>query len=236
MVKSAFFLVLGFGLIAAGIAGVATTMVVQKNEVAVKEIEQLQGKMWTESLEEQKKLEERRKELDRLAKDIEVEKKRLEEDRRRGDEEQRARKAALEDRERAAARLKVEPPKRVAPEGDQGGMRQQAPYKRFQDQARKGSSYAELRRSQSSRTSRSEVSAENLKGITRRASLEVARSFEPVEYYNRRIRQLVVAEPFDYSAGWMRVRVRVWRSERLVMDDLVRIPLARWYQERMAEL
>ncbi|NTV42201.1 MAG: hypothetical protein HGA63_02775, partial [Syntrophobacteraceae bacterium] len=114
MVKSAFFLVLGFGLIAAGIAGVATTMVVQKNEVAVKEIEQLQGKMWTEALEEQKKLEERRKELDRLAKDIEVEKKRLEEDRRRGDEEQRARKAALEDRERAAARPKVEPPKRVA--------------------------------------------------------------------------------------------------------------------------
>lgn len=236
MTKSSFFLILGLGLIAVGVAGVATTMVVRKNEVAVKEIEQLQARMWAESLEEQKKLEERRKELDKATRDIEVEKKTLEEERRRADDEHRAKKAALEERERAAARARLEASRSAPPDGDQRGMRQQAPSRKYQEPARKGSSYAESRRLQGSRASKSEAESDELKGITRKASLEVARSFGPVELYNRRIRQLIVAEPFDYSAGWMRVRVRVWRSERLIKDELVRIPLARWYQERMADL
>lgn len=235
MAKGAFFLVLGFGLIAAGIVGVATTVVVHRNEAAVKQLEQIQEKMRAETREERKKLEERQSELERVAKDVEAEKKRLDEERRRHEDEQRARKAS-EDRERAVARPRVEPPRRVAPESEQTGIRQETPSRKSQGPGRQGPSYADSRRSQGDRGRGSEVRAEELKGITRKAGLEVARTFGPVEYYSRKTRQVVVAEPFDYSAGWMRVRVRVWKSDRLIMDDLVKIPLARWYQERVTRL
>ncbi len=236
MAKGASFLVLGFGLITAGIVGLTTTVVVQKNEAAVKQMEQIQEKMRAETREEQRKLEERQRELERVAKDMEAERKRLDEERRRQEDEQRARRAASEDRERAAARTRVEPPKRVVPESEQGGTRQENLSRKLQEPGRQVPPAADTRRSQGDRRQALEVRAEELKGITRKASLEVARSFGPVEYYSRKTRQLVVAEPLDYSAGWMRVRIRVWKSDRLIMDNLVRIPLARWYQERMAEL
>lgn len=236
MARGASFLVLGFGLIAAGVVGLTTTVVVRKNEAAVKQLEQVQERMRAETREEQRKLEERQRELERVAKDMEAERKRLDEERRRQEEEQRARRAASEDRERVAARPRVEPPKRVVAESEQGGMRQETSSRKLQEPVRQVPYTADSRRPQGDRGRGSEVMAEELKGITRKASLEVARSFGPVEYYSRKTRQLVVAEPLDYSAGWMRVRVRVWKSDRLIMDNLVRIPLARWYQERMAEL
>lgn len=236
MAKGALFLVLGLGLIAAGIVGVTTAVVVQKNDAAVKQLEQIQEKMRAEAREEQKKLEDRQKELEKIARDVEADRKRFDDERRRQEDEQRAKKGASEDRERAVARQRVEPPKRFVPESEQDGMRQEAPSRKLQEPGKQGPSYADSRRPQGDRGRGSEIRAEELKGITRKASLEVARSFRPVEYYSRKTRQLVVAEPFDYSAGWMRVRIRVWKSDRLIKDDLVRIPLARWYQERMAEL
>ena len=58
-------------------------------------------------------------------------------------------------------------------------------------------------------------------GSAEKAGLEAARSFVPVEYYNRNTQELVLAEPFSRGSGPVIVRVRVWRGERLVQDTLI---------------
>ncbi len=102
MIKKVLLVVLGFGMITSGIAGITISIVDQKNQVALQQLEKIQEEARTAAAEEQIKLTEKQQEIDRLAMKIEAERIQLQEDRHRLEQHQRSRMAAIEKQMRTA--------------------------------------------------------------------------------------------------------------------------------------
>jgi hypothetical protein len=211
VIKKILLLVLGFAIITAGIAGITTSLVDQKNQAALQQLEKIQDEAKTAAAEEQRKLEEKQQEIDRLARRIEAERLHLQEDRRRLEQRERSKMAAIEKQKRTAIE-----PKTATRKDDVKGKA---------DEARR-KAVLSSRPSPNTPPSRLTMHEEDVRRISQRAGLEAARSFVPVKYYNRNTRELVLAEPFNSGPGSVLVRIRVWRGERLAQDTLINLPKA----------
>ncbi len=206
MIRKVLLIVLGFGMITAGIAGITISIVDQKNQVALQQLEKIQEEARTAAAEEQKKLAEKQQEIDRLAMKVEAERIELQEYRQRLEEHQRSRMAAIERQMRTATEPKTATHKDYV--------------KGKAEEARKKTVFSS-RPSPNTKASRLTGHEEDFRRIGQKAGLEAARSFVPVKYYNRSTRELVLAEPFNRSPGSVSVRVRVWRGERLAQDTFI---------------
>lgn len=223
MVKKIVFLVVGFGLIAGGIAGISTALVDQKNREALKQIERIQEEARTAATEEQRKLEERRTEVERLASNVETQKLRLEGERQQIDSQRRLREAAAAKQMRSTHEDKSAHSKTQGRENKHDtGKKQNILSKKEHEPKKEARSHGESHRSLNTRAAQPTPQHRDAQWISRKAGLEAARLFAPVEYYMKQSRELVLAEPFDYGPDSVRVRVRIWRNERLVKDSLVR--------------
>jgi DNA polymerase III gamma/tau subunit len=233
MVKKVFFLVLGFGMIAAGVAGITSTVVDRKNEAAMQEIEQAREKMQLAAAEEQRRQEEERQEIEKLAQSLQQEKQQLEEERRRTEQMKRSAEEAIQERKRAAKAPVAPPPAPARARartgtGDSGKERavyskeQRKPVReRVSRDAPRRSATAKAKAPAPTPAPKHAVEDDPIRDITRKAGMEAARLSEPVEYYNRYTRELVLAEPFDFQRGSVRVRIRVWKNDRLVKDRVI---------------
>ncbi|MBP8644934.1 MAG: hypothetical protein KBH99_02280 [Syntrophobacteraceae bacterium] len=217
MVRKAVLLILGFGMIAAGIAGICVSVVDQRGTATLEQMERLFRKSQASMAEDLKKIEERRQEVDKLAAGIEAEKRRIWEEKRRAVDELRTKEAELSERKRELAAgaptasksggekrntsLAAKDPKPRKEAGIKGGHR--------------GSS-----RAMASKTRGREGT---LRGIVRKASAEAARLSRPVKYHNLKTRELLLAEPVDYGFEGVRVRIRVWRDRKLIRDTTITI-------------
>ena len=206
MIKKVLLVVLGFGMITAGIAGVTTLLVDRKNQAALQQLEKIQGEAKTAAAEEQRKLDEKEQELDRLAMKIKAERLHLQKDRRRLEQQGRSRMAPMEKPKKTAAG-----PKTAARKGYVQGKA---------DEVRK-KTVLSSRPPPTTQASRLTVHEEDVRRISQQVGLEAARSFVPMKYYNRDTRELVLAEPLKRGPGSVLVRVRVWRGERLAQDTLI---------------
>jgi hypothetical protein len=202
VIKKVLLVVLGFGMITTGIAGIMISIVDQKNEVALQQLEKIQEEARAAAAEEQIKLTEKQREIDRLAMKVEAERIQLQEDRQRSEEHQRSRMAAIEKQMRTATGPKTATHKDYV--------------KRKAEEARKKTVLSSPPAPQASM-----IVQEDFRRISQKAGLEAAKSFVPVKYYNRSTRELVLAEPFNRGPGSVSVRVRVWRGERLAQDTLI---------------
>jgi hypothetical protein len=208
--KKVLILILGFGMITAGIAGITTSLVDQKNHVALQKLEKIQDEAKTAAAEEQRKLEEKQQEIDRLARSIEAERLQLQEDRRRLEQHERSKMAAIDKQKRRATQPKTAIRKDYAKEKpDELGKKAVLSSRTFQ----------------TTLPPRPAASGD-VKRISQRAGLEAARSLVPVKYYNRNTGERVLAEPFNNGPGSVLVRIRVWRGERLDQDTLINLPKA----------
>ena len=206
MIKKVLLVVLGFGMITAGIAGVTTLLVDRKNQAALQQLEKIQDEAKTSAAEEQRKLEEKEQELDRLAMKIEAERLHLQKDRRRLEQQGRSRMAPMEKPKKTAAGPKTAARKDyVQGKADEVGKK----------------TVLSSRPSPTTQASRLAVHEEDVRRISQQVGLEAARSFVPAKYYNRNTRELVLAEPLKRGPGSVLVRVRVWRGERLAQDTLI---------------
>jgi hypothetical protein len=204
VIKKVLIVVLGFGMITSGIAGITISIVDQKNQAALEQLEKTQEEARTATAEEQRKLTEKQQEIDRLATKVEAERIRLQEDRHRLEEHQRSRMAAIEKQMKTATGPKT------------------ATHKDYvKGKAEEATKKTVLSSRPSSTTQASITVQEDVRRISQKAGLEAARSFVPVKYYNRSTRELVLAEPFNHGPGSVSVRVRVWRGERLAQDTLI---------------
>jgi hypothetical protein len=212
VIKKVLFVVLGFGMITAGIAGITTSLVDRKNQAALQQLVELQDEAKTAAAEEQRKLEEKQQEIDRLAMKIEADRLRLQEDRRRLERRERSKMAASEKHKNTAATEPKTGTHKDYAKGKADGV------------GRKGvlSSHP----SPTTQASRRTVPEEDFRRISQIAGLEAARSFVPVKYYNRSTRELVLAEPFNQGPGSVVVRIRVWKGERLAQDTMINFPRA----------
>jgi hypothetical protein len=206
VIKKVLVVVIGFGMITGGIAGIITSLVDQENQATLKHLEKIQDEAKTAAAEEQRKLEEKQQEIDRLAMRIEAERSRLQEDRRRLEQRKRSKMAATEKQKRKATEPKTATRKDYV-KGKAG------------ETGRKG--VLSSRPSPTTEASRLTVHEEDVRRISQKAGLEAARSFAPVKYYNRNTRELVLAEPFNNGPGSVLVRIRVWKGERLAQDTLI---------------
>jgi hypothetical protein len=206
VIKKVFFVVLGFGMITAGIAGITTSFVDRKNQAALQQLEKIQDEAKTAATEEQRKLVEKQQEIDRLARRIEAERLHLQEDRRRVDQHERSRMAAIKKQKSTATEPKT-------------ATRKDYVKGKANEVGREG--IFSSRPSSTTQASRRTVHEEDFRRISQKAGLEAARSFAPVRYYNRTTRELVVAEPFKASPGSVLVRIRIWKGERLAQDTLI---------------
>jgi hypothetical protein len=224
MMKKVLFLMLGFGMITAGIAGITTSFVDRKNEVALKQFEKAQEEARTAAAEDQRKIEEKRQEIDKLAIRVKEERQRIEEAHRRADEARRLREAANQEQKRASAAAPA-----ISSKGPAKGKPSETDKKRSvlsrkqQEPAKGRASESGSRGSMTAKASKHNPPDEAVKQISRKASLEAARLFERVEYFNRETGELILAEPIDAGPGSVRVRIRIWRHNRLVKDDLIRV-------------
>ncbi|MCE5244461.1 MAG: hypothetical protein LLF99_14830 [Desulfobacteraceae bacterium] len=225
MVKKVVSLLVGFGLVAAGVVGITLSLADRDKKAALKEIEMAREANRAILAEEQKRIDEKRQEVENLAKNVDTEKQRLEAEHRRQEEHLRYKAAVIEEQKKAALERKK----------DAAGNETKARAEAAKKENRKAVALAEKNKAQkkmyasgsgSGRTVNSEASSLNrpadaINSIGRKAGKEAARLFEPVEYYNRETRELLRAEPYDRDRGWVRVRIRIWRDERLVKDTLV---------------
>jgi hypothetical protein len=206
VIKKVLLVVFGFAMITAGIAGITTSLVDLKNQAALQQIEMIQDETRTAAAEEQRKLEEKQREIDRLAMRIESERLHLQEDRRRLERHQRSRIAAIEKQKRTATEPKT-------------AIRKDYLKGKAEEVGKKpvlGS-----HPSPTTQASKLTVHEEDIRRVSQKAGLEAARSFVPVEYYNRNTRELVLAEPSSRGPGSVLVRVRVWRGKTLAQDTLI---------------
>ena len=232
MGKKVLFLVLGFGMITAGIAGITTSVIDQKNRVVLDEIERIKEETRTAAAEEQKKLDEKQQEIDRLAMIVEENSARLEEEDRRR-EERKNRETAIEQQKRAATEPKTPAPKAHLQRKENESMKKQTVLLKNKEESRKVSSQGGVPPQQSTtRASKLAMRDNDIKRISRKAGLEAARLFTPVKYYNRKTREVILAEPFDSGPNSVRVRVRIWRKEKLANDMVVSFPGASLREQR----
>jgi len=214
VIKKVLLVVLGFGMITAGIAGITISIVDQKNQAALEQLEKIQEEARTAAAEEQIKLTEKQQEIDRLAMKIEAERIQLQEDRHRLEQQERSRMAAIEKQLRT-------------PTGPKTATRKD--YVKGKTEERKKTV---LSSRPSPAPQASMTVQEDFRRISQKAGLEAARSFVPVRYYNRSTRELVLAEPFNRGPGSVSVRIRVWRGERLAQDTLINFSKASLADQR----
>ena len=244
MVKKVLLLVLGFGLITTGVVGITTSVVDEKNRAALREQERIQEEAKTAVAEERRKAEEKWQELDKLAMTIEEERQRVGQERRRAETERRraeallrSKLAATEEQKRAAAAPKTAPPKDSVRSKVDASGRKPTLLSRKDQKTRKNSVPGNTpRRSLTARAPKPNTQDQNINWITRKAGLEAARLSEPVEYHSPRTRELILAEPYDYGSGSVRVRVRVWRESRLVKDAVISFPEASLREPRRSNI
>ena len=222
MVKKVLLVTVGFGMIAAGVAGITTSFLDQKDRAALRQLERTQEEARTAATEMQRKLEEKNREVERIRASLEEERRLFAEERRRTAEYARVRDAAIAEKKRTAIEAKTAPPNGY-PRGreDESKKKHMALSKEGHKRHQEGSSIEGSRGHTVKNVSQPDMRDDDFKRISWAAGLEAARFFEPIEYHNQRNRERVLAEPFDYSEGWVRVRVRIWRNERLVKDTLV---------------
>jgi hypothetical protein len=228
MGKKILFLVLGFGMITAGMAGITASVVDQKNKAALSEVEKIKEETKTAAAEEQRKIDEQRQEIEKLALDIEKERKRLEEA-NRAREEYRLKERASESRRPApSSGLRA-----AAPKENPRPRRSESPRKHplpsaTKEDSRQARAQERIspRHPATSGPSRQAMRDDDIKRISRKAGMEAARLSTPVKYYNRKTREVVLAEPVGHRSGSVRVRVRIWRNDRLAKDMLVSFPHA----------
>jgi hypothetical protein len=106
VIKKMLLVALGFGMITVGIAGITTSLVDQKNQASLRELEKIQDEARTAAAEEQKKLEEKQQEIDRLALKLEAERLHLREERLRAEEQLRSKMADSQKQKKAATNSK----------------------------------------------------------------------------------------------------------------------------------
>ena len=227
MVKRLLSLILGFGLITAGVAGIATTLVDQKNAAALKEVESAREQIQMAAAEERRKQEEKQRETDELARTLKEEKQRLEEERRSTEQIRRSAEAMIREQKRAAREPAPAPgpaKEKAAGRRSESEKEQAALSKERRKPDSEPSSSEGSRRSPTAKAPKSGKEDETFGRIARKAGMEAARLSEPVQYYNRYTRERVLAEPLDYGRDSVRVRIRVWRNDRLVKDKVVSFP------------
>ncbi|MGV8074745.1 MAG: hypothetical protein AB2L11_09360 [Syntrophobacteraceae bacterium] len=232
MVKKTFLIISGLALITAGIAGIATSLVDQRNSVALRQVEEIQAKHKAAAAEEEKRLEERRQELDRIAMDVAEKEKRIEEERRRQDDVRRSREAAPKLPGKEALSRDVVRNQRAAKNNPPTGSDERNFAHMKKSGAKKSTSPGkeDFDRPLAGSDARPDKRAEEIKRISREAALEAARLSEPVKYRNRETHEIVLAEPLDYGSSYVRIRVRVWRNEILVKDMIVNCPESPSYE------
>jgi flagellar biosynthesis GTPase FlhF len=224
MVKRVLSLILGFGMITAGVAGFATTMVDQRNTAALAELDKARDRIQIATAEEQNRQEEKRQEIEELKKNLEAEKQRLEEERRATEQIRRAAEALIQEQKRAAKAATPAPSKeKAAVRQSESGNRQAAlPRERRKPAGeRERLSRDGARGSTTAKAPKPEVEDEAIRRITHKAGMEAARSSLPVKYFNHRTREFILAEPVDYGPDSVRVRIRLWRNDRLIKDKVI---------------
>ena len=238
MVKKVVSLIVGFGLIAAGAAGITISLAERDRQAAMQELETVRQANLAKMAEERKVIEEkqqevavkrqevegRRLEIETLAKSVEAEKKRLQAEHRAQEEHLKYKAAVIEEEKKAASEKKSAAVTAQVREKLAGKKNATKPI--IVSEKAKTQKKATTANNRSSRIVTAEASslnkkAEPINGIGRKAGREAARLFEPVEYYNRSTRELLRAEPYDRGRDWVRVRIRIWRDDRLVKDSVV---------------
>lgn len=220
MVRKAALLVLGFGMIAAGIAGICVSVVDQRGRAALEQMERLFRKSWASMAEDLKKIEERRQEVDKQAAGIEAEKRRVREEKHRAAEELRTKAAELAERKREVAAGAPSSSRSGGHKGIKGNTSHAAKDSRSGKKAGIESGHRGSSRAMASKNRGRE---DTLRGISRKAGAEAARLSRPVKYHNLKTRELLLAEPLDYGFDGVRVRIRVWRDRKLVRDTTITI-------------
>jgi colicin import membrane protein len=224
MVKRVLSLILGFGMITAGVAGIGTTIVDQRHAAALLEVEKAREKIDVAAAEEQARQGQKRQEIEELEKSLKEEKQRLEEQRRATEQIRRAAEAMIQEQKRAAAaRATVPAPtkeKATVRQSESGNKQAALPKERRKPENERLSPEGS-RRAMTDEGARRDAEDEAIRRITRRAGMEAARLSEPVEYYNRHTRERILAEPFDYGPNSVRVRIRVWKNDRLIKDKVI---------------
>ena len=230
MGKRVLSLILGFGMITAGVAGIATTMVDQRNAAGLAELDKAREKIQVAAIEEQGRQEEKRQEIEELKRNLEAEKDRLEKERRATEQTRRAAEAMIQEQKRAAKAVAPAPAPAPAPAKEKAAVRQKEPEneqaslskeRRKPDGERTRASREGSRGSTTAKAPKPEVEDEAIRAITRKAGMEAARLSLPVKYFNHRTREFILAEPVDYGRDSVRVRIRVWRNDRLIKDKVI---------------
>ncbi len=220
--KRVLFLILGFGMVTAGIAGITYSIVDQNNKLALQKVETVKEEARMAAAEGDARLEEKKQEIDKLANNLEEQRRRFEASERQLKEEMNR------FRREAAQRKEVIQP--------------QAPSSRGASLAKKEDAQGRAAReipeqSPPRKASRVEKKERGVDWIARKAGLEAVKLLEPVEYYNRVTRERVLAEPIDVNrSDYARVRVRVWKNERIVKDGVMRIDDAPEYDQKMSRI
>jgi len=217
VIKKVTLLGLGFGLIAAGIAGISVAVVEKKGRDSLKQMEKLQQENQSSTAEEWKKIEEKRQEVEKLASGVEAEKRRIREEQRRAQEELRAREANLARKKLEMAGTKAASSQTAVEKGKKGKTTLAS-----KDSGKKQGTVAASGRSRSVKASKAR-DGDGFRWISRKAGAEAARMSRPVKYHNLRTRELVLAEPLDYGPHSVRVRIRVWKDQRLIKDTTITI-------------
>ena len=231
MVKKVVSLIVGFGLITAGAAGITIVLADRDKKAALEELEMARAANRAIVAEEQKKVDEKRQEVESLAKSVEADKQKMETEKQRMEARQHQQEehlkykaAVLEEQRKAAMEKQV-----AAAEQNAAAVKEKSsgkgvvltektkPLKKSKSTASAGHSQKTVTASASGLNPK----AEAVNNMGRKAGMEAAKLYEPVEYYNKATRELLRAEPYDRGNGWVRVRIRIWRDDRLVKDTVV---------------
>lgn len=229
MYKKILLLTMGFGMITLGVTGVTRSLLDRETKADLQQLEKAQQETVAAATEERRILDEKRQEIEKMTQNTDTERKRLEEerravekDRRALDETYRSKMFALETQKRAVMEAKSVPPKAaVKGKSDKNKTKQTALSRKGRKPEKRTVSAAGNQRGRTVTASRTPVQDEALRQVARKAGFQAARLFQPVQYQSRRTGELIVAEPFDYGPGSVRVRVRVWKSQRLVQDTVM---------------
>jgi hypothetical protein len=237
VIKRFVFVALGIGMIVGGVAGITSSVldtVDQKNRADLREIERLRNESQTALTQEQTRLQEREREIEGIRASVEAERKRLAEERRALADQSLARERTVDLKRDHVVEAKPAPPNTYSKNRDHDkkhdkkreGTRlskEQHRAKSREDHERRKSAPAVsgAQRYGSERAPGAGIYEDEIKRVGNKAGLEAATFLEPVQYLNERTRVRVLAEPWGYHEGRVRVRLRVWRHETLVQDTLI---------------
>lgn len=220
---------LGFGMIAVGVTGIATSLVNRKTQEDLKRVAMARQETMAVAEETRKALEEERREVERLSQNADAERKGLgearqaiERDRRTLDETYRSRMAVLETQAKAAGESAATPPGSAAKGRSGKGESNQAGSSGKDRKVHKKTVTADGHgKHRTTTASKAPFQDGAMRQAVRKAGFEAARFFQPVQYRNHHTGEMILAEPFDFDRGSVHVRVRVWKHQRLVTDTVM---------------